>query len=87
MSCTYLAHYELESVSFIIIIISTIIIIIIVVVVVVIIIVIIIIITIIIIIIVVIIIIEILGLVAGWGPAGLDKQRRRNSGGVLHSAH
>ena len=89
MSCTYLAHYELESVSFIIIIISTIIIIIIVVVVVVIIIVIIIIIiiTIIIIIIVVIIIIEILGLVAGWRPAGLDKQRRRNSGGVLHSAH
>ena len=91
MSCTYLAHYELESVSFIIIIISTIIIIIIVVVVVVvvviIVIIIIIIITIIIIIIVVIIIIEILGLVAGWGPAGLDKQRRRNSGGVLHSAH
>ncbi len=89
MSCTYLAHYELESVSFIIIIISTIIIIIVVVVVVVIIIIIIIIIiiTIIIIIIVVIIIIEILGSVAGWGPAGLDKQRRRNSGGVLHSAH
>ncbi len=27
------------------------------------------------------------GTAAGWGPAGLDKQRRRHSGGIFHSAH
>ena len=34
-----------------------------------------------------IIIMKMLGLAAGWGPAGLDKQRRQHSGGVIHSAH